>query len=98
MLGKHFEQPTRDEEEIKLREGLLSYVKGLRLGWTLINPPRKLEDIEKKLWPLGGEPVAFRYLDSVQGGEDINWLFEDLQEAVHDYMVRPYDRDPLLGG
>ena len=57
--------------------------------YNRIDHGRKLEDIEEKLWSFGGKSVALRYLGSAQGGEDVNGLLEDLQEAVDDYMVCP---------
>ena len=50
-------------------------------------PPRKLEDIEERLRSLDGKPAPLQITDNDQGGEDVNGLLEDLQEAVHDYMV-----------
>ena len=49
--------------------------------------PSKLKEIEGELLSLGGKSMSLRYLDSVQDGEDVNGLLEDLQEAVNDYMV-----------
>ena len=50
-------------------------------------PLRKLKDIEERLRSLDGKPAPLQITDNDQGGEDVNGLLEDLQEAVHDYMV-----------
>ena len=48
----------------------------------------KLKVVEDQLQLLGsGKSMALQYLENVQDTEDVNGLFEDLQDILNDYMV-----------